>query len=56
MTTNEEPMASKKRVATIVDNTRTVEETEIESEKAQGKWMSLKERRYKSRKECLLDF
>ena len=29
---------------------------EVELEKAQGKWMSLKEKRHQARKEYLLDF
>ena len=49
-------MASKKRLATIVYNANTIEETEVELEKAQGKCMSLKERRNQGRKEHFLDF
>ena len=40
----------------MIDNTNTIEEIEVELEKAQGKWKSLKEKRHQSRKECLLDF
>ena len=47
----------KKSLTNVVDNTSTIEEIEIEVEleKAQEKWMCLKERRHQSPKECLLD-
>ena len=42
MTTNEESMKSKKKLATIIDNKNAIEEIEVELKKAQGKWTSLK--------------
>ena len=56
MTINEESMENNKRVVTIVNNANTTEETEVELEKAQVKWMSLKERRQQAINEYLLDF
>ena len=54
--TNEESMEIKKRIVTIVENSNIIEEIELEVKKAQGKWMSLKERRYQAQKERFLDF
>ena len=36
ITTNDESTESMKRVTTIIDNTNTIEEVEVELEKAQG--------------------
>ena len=55
ITMNEESIEIKKRVATIIDNTSAIEEIEVELEKAQGKWVILKEKRCQARKEHLLD-
>ena len=49
-------MASKKSIARVVENTSMIDEIDAELEKAQGKWICLKGRRYQARKECLLDF
>ena len=49
-------MDSKKKVVIIVDNASTIEEIEVELEKAQGKWMILKDIIHQARKEHLLDF
>ena len=56
ITTNEESMESKKRVANIIDNTNIIGEIEVELEKTQGKWTSLKEKRHQARTEHFLDF
>ena len=55
-TINKETMASKKSIARVVENTSMIDEIDAELEKAQGKWICLKGRRYQARKECLLDF
>ena len=45
-----EPMANKKSIAMIVKNTSTIDDIDIELEKAQEKWICLKERRPQARK------
>ena len=49
-------MASKKIITRVVDSTSTIDEIDTEMQKAQEKWICLKERRHQARKECLIHF
>ena len=49
-------MASKKKIARVVDSALTIDETDVEIQKVQETWIFLKERRHQYRKYYLLDF